>query len=173
MKKIVISLCMVISLFAYSKKMENYTEFQWGTTKEEIISKLGSNYSSGTNENIETIVYQGIEYEGMRFIRISFVLSENKLSFWKGTYSETVYGSYPTGKIEDKIKKQYKNKTNSDGAEITPSGYLSRGVTYDNEELGIYKIEYLYGMKNSWEQTIAVVTTITKGEPRLIPLFRY
>ena len=78
MKKIVISLCMVISLFAYSKKMENYTEFQWGTTKEEIISKLGSNYSSGTNENIETIVYQGIEYEGMRFIRISFVLSAQK-----------------------------------------------------------------------------------------------
>ena len=56
---------------------------------------------------------------------------------------------------------------------LTSSGYLSRGATYDNEELGIYKIEYLYGIKKSWEQTIAVVITITKGEPRLIPLFRY
>ena len=173
MKKIVMLLCMVISLFTYSKRIENYTEFQWGTTKEEIISKLGNNYTAGTNENIETIVYQKIEYEGIRFIRISFVLSENKLSFWKGTYSETVYGSYPTGKIEDKIKKKYKNKTISGVAEITTSGYLSRGVTYDNEELGIYKIEYLYGIKNSWEQTIAVATTITKGEPRLIAFFCY
>ena len=100
-------------------------------------------------------------------------MSENKLSFWNGTYSETVYGSYPTGKIEDKIKKQYKNKTTSGGTVITSSGYLSRGATYDNEELGIYKIEYLYGIKKSWEQTIAVAITITKGEPRLIPLFRY
>ena len=173
MKKIVMLLCMVISLFTYSKRIENYTEFQWGTTKEEIISKLGNNYTAETNENIETIVYQKIEYEGIRFIRISFVLSENKLSFWKGTYSETVYGSYPTGKIEDKIKKKYKNKTISGVAEITTSGYLSRGVTYDNEELGIYKIEYLYGIKNSWEQTIAVATTITKGEPRLIAFFCY
>ena len=173
MKKIIILLCIFLSLFTYSKKTENYTEFQWGVTKEEIISRLGNNYTTGTNENIETIVYQGIEYEGIRFRRISFVLSENKLSFWKGTYSETVYGSYPTGKIEEKIKKQYKNKTTSGGTVITSSGYLSRGVTYENEELGIYKIEYLYGIKKSWEQTIAVAITITKGEPRLISLFRY
>ena len=173
MKKIIISLCMCLSIFINAKENKTYTEFKWSTSKEEIISKLGNNYTTEINENIETIVYQGIEYEGIRFIRISFVLSENKLSFWKGTYSETVYGSYPTGKIEDKIKKKYKNKTISGVAEITTSGYLSRGVTYDNEELGIYKIEYLYGIKNSWEQTIAVATTITKGEPRLIAFFCY
>ena len=56
---------------------------------------------------------------------------------------------------------------------FTSSGYLSRGVTYDNQELGIYKVEYLYEVKNSWEETIAVATTITKGEPRLIPIFRF
>ena len=173
MKKIIILLCMCLSIFINAKENKTYTEFKWSTSKEEIISKLGNNYITETNENIETVVYQGIEYEGIRFRRISFVLSENKLSFWNGTYSETVYGSYPTGKIEDKIKKQYKNKTTSGGTVITSSGYLSRGATYDNEELGIYKIEYLYGIKKSWEQTIAVAITITKGEPRLIPLFRY
>ena len=173
MKKLIILMCIFLSIFTYSKKIESYTEFQWGTSKEEIISKLGDNYVSGTKENIETLIYKGIEYEGTRFIRIIFILSENKLSFWKGTYSETVYGSYPTGRIEDKIKKKYKNKTTSGGTMLTSSGYLSRGVTYDNQELGIYKVEYLYEVKNSWEETIAVATTITKGEPRLIPLFRY
>ena len=173
MKKLIILMCIFLSIFTYSKKTESYTEFQWGATKEEIISKLGDNYTSGTKENIETLIYKGVEYEGTRFIRISFVLSENKLSFWKGSYTETVYGSYPTGRIEDKIRKKYKNKTTSGGTMLTSSGYLSRGVTYDNQELGIYKVEYLYEVKNSWEETIAVATTITKGEPRLIPIFRY
>ncbi len=173
MKRIMILMCIFMSIFTYSKKTESYTEFQWGTSKEEIILKLGDNYTLESEEDIEILIYQGIEYEGMRFIRISFVLSKNKLSFWTGSYTETVYGTYPTERIEDKIKKKYKNKTTSGGTMLTSSGYLSRGVTYDNEELGIYKVEYLYEVKKSWKQTIAVGTTITKGEPRLIPIFRF
>ena len=56
----------VLLLFTYSK----YSKFQWRTFREKIILKLRYNYALETKENFETLIYQGIEHERIRFRRI-------------------------------------------------------------------------------------------------------
>ncbi len=52
------------------QKKGSYTKFQWRTFREKIILKLRYNYALETKENFETLIYQGIEHERIRFRRI-------------------------------------------------------------------------------------------------------
>ena len=69
MKKVVILLCKFYYYLLIQKK-GSYTKFQWRTFREKIILKLRYNYALETKENFETLIYQGIEHERIRFRRI-------------------------------------------------------------------------------------------------------
>ena len=148
----------------FTKGSKTYTEFKWGISKEEIISKLGTNYDIKffEEENSLILSYRDIEYEGFNFKNVSFMITEDGLVSWTGIDVKGMYGLSPDRSFEKRIKKNYEDITKNKGIYLNSSGHYENTAMYTNSKLGSYIIKYNYKILDYSLKMIISNVTITK-----------
>lgn len=89
MKKIILIVFLMLNILSFS--LEGFKDLKWGSSKEEVIKKLGKNY-----EIIDQgIAYSNVDFANVNLKAVSFTFINNKLVSWLG------YGEYTSDTIQE------------------------------------------------------------------------
>ena len=89
MKKIILIVFLMLNILSFS--LEGFKDLKWGSSKEEVVKKLGKNYEL-TDQGIS---YLNVDFANVNLQAVSFTFIDNKLVSWLG------YGEYTSSTIKE------------------------------------------------------------------------